>query len=143
MNESQNNNWNTCLVVFSGQVSRWWLKFLKKDFRHCFVTLGNGELWLTIDAMLHKVDVVIQPVAGSFDMQKWYEANGFKVLKVELNKVPLIPAPLGLFTCVEVAKRILGIHNFRVTTPYKLYKFLLNAKYMKIILDSKEQKWYI
>ena len=134
------DSWSSCLVVFSGQVSKWWLRFLKKDFRHCFITIGNGRIWLTIDSMLHKIDIIIQPVAGDFDMEKWYISQGFKVLKATPSKIKLVSAPIGLFTCVEVVKRIIGIHDFRIATPYKLYKFLLNEKDKKIILDILEQK---
>lgn len=141
--QEPNNRWQIGLVVFSGQVSRWWLRFLKKGFRHCFITLGNGQNWLTIDPMLHKIEVVIQPVAGDFDLEKWYLEQGYQVLKTNLSAVQLTPAPLGLFTCVEVVKRIIGIHNFRIITPYSLYKFLLKVKNEKIILDKREQKWYI
>lgn len=133
------NHWQTCLVVFSGQVSRWWLKALKQGFRHCFITLGNGQVWLTIDAMLNKTDVVIQPVAGDFDMKKWYESQGFLVVSVKIFNVGLIPAPVGFFTCVEMVKRIIGVHSFRIATPYSLYKFLLNVKNKKIILDSRRE----
>ncbi|MGD9637844.1 MAG: hypothetical protein AB7U85_02140 [Alphaproteobacteria bacterium] len=139
----QKYRWKVCLVVFSGDVSKWWLRFLKKGFRHCFITLGNGDLWLTIDAMLHKTDVIIQPVCGDFDMASWYLEQGFTVMATSLKDVPLVSAPLGFFTCVEAVKRVLGIHNFRIVTPYKLYKFLLSEKNKKIILDIREQLWYI
>ena len=46
------------------------------------------------------------------------------ILSYELNS----PAPIGIFTCVEVVKRILGIHARRIFTPWQLYHYLTKKK---------------
>jgi hypothetical protein len=37
-------------------------------------------------------------------------------------------APISFFTCVEGAKRILGVHNIMIVTPWQLYKLLVKEK---------------
>ena len=48
-----------------------------------------------------------------------------KILKVSFVQNQRKSWTFGIFTCVEVVKRILGISKKRVLTPYQLYKYLL------------------
>ena len=39
--------------------------------------------------------------------------------------------PIMPFTCVEVVKQVLGINDWRVFTPYQLYRRLTDGQYTK------------
>lgn len=112
-------------VVFSGQTEISWLRFLKPGFRHCYVLLNDGERWTSIDPLSHVTEISVHHhVPVDFDLPGWLEARGNRVLKAPVRRDITRAAPFMLFTCVEAVKRVLGIHNRGVFTPWQLYRHL-------------------
>tara|TARA_B100001179_G_C18564594_1_gene392178 strand:+ start:564 stop:986 length:423 start_codon:yes stop_codon:yes gene_type:complete len=118
-------------VVFSGHSELKILHFLKKGFRHCFVVLNDGKNWITFDPLSHHTEIVVQKLPFSFDLIGWLTAKDYKILPANPNYKRTKPAPLMLFTCVEAVKRVLGIHDRYIITPYQLYKFLKQNNQIK------------
>ena len=110
------------LLVFSGRTGVAWLRWLRSGFRHCFVAVDDGVEWLTIDPLLHRLEVRASGLPSDFDLAGEYRRMGMTVADVVPAPVPLRRAPLGLFTCVETAKRLLGIRAPWVVTPWQLYR---------------------
>ena len=118
-------------VVFEDSNSLWWLRFLKKGFRHCFVLLVSRE---------NNLAILLNPKSNQIDIQLFHNCdinkliNAFlsvhhrTILRVHLEVAPYKVAPIMLFTCVEFVKRILGIHSVSTLTPYQLYKKLKNSR---------------
>jgi hypothetical protein len=50
------------------------------------------------------------------------------VAAAPIRRDHLRPAPLAPFTCVEAAKRVLGLHDRRVVTPWQLYRRLIDPE---------------
>ena len=111
-------------VAFCGEAELWWLRLLRPGFRHCFVVLNDGASWITVDPLSPHMEVVVQPVAFDFDLIGWLKERGHAVVAAPVRRDHLRPAPLMLFTCVEAAKRVLGLHDRRVVTPWQLYRRL-------------------
>ncbi len=112
-------------VVFSGKTDMKRLKFLKAGFRHCFVIINDGQKWMSIDPLSPYTDIeVYHHIKYDFDLPAWFQNKSFKVAPSRLNKKHKKPAPIGFFTCVEAAKRLLGIHCFYILTPWQLYRYL-------------------
>tara|TARA_B100000242_G_scaffold287375_3_gene254115 strand:- start:8365 stop:8814 length:450 start_codon:yes stop_codon:yes gene_type:complete len=111
-------------VVFSGQTDIAWLRILKPGFRHCFVLMNDGQCWISYDPMSHYTDITVHHVPCFFDMPGWLEGRGYRVLETRLNKTHKRPAPIGVFSCVEAVKRVLGIHHMRIITPWQLFTYL-------------------
>jgi hypothetical protein len=59
----------------------------------------------------------------SFDFPGWFAEKNYQVVATKTKAIKIL-APLSLYTCVEGVKRILGVHNFWIFTPYQLYKYL-------------------
>ena len=112
------------LVVFGGRTDVKWLRWLRPGFRHCFVALDDGAAWLTVDPLLHRLEVRASGLPSSFDLASEYRRMDLAVLEMAPHPVPLRRAPLGLFTCVETVKRLLGIRAPWVITPWQLYRFI-------------------
>lgn len=108
------------LVVFSGGAGLLWLRWLKPGFRHCFVALDDGIEWLTVDPLLHRLEIRASGLPSGFDLAAEYRRMDLEVIEVVPAPVPVRRAPLGLFTCVETAKRLLGIRARRILTPWQL-----------------------
>lgn len=125
---------NGALVVFSGTADLPWLKILKPGFRHCFAIVESAGAWIVVNPLAQMTELAIVAGVDSGELADWYRRCGFRVVACRVNWPPRRPAPLGLYTCVEAVKRVLGIHARRVVTPWNLYKFLLSEKNQKKVL---------
>ena len=114
---------NDAYVVFTGKTEIHWLKFLRKGFRHCFVLLNDGHHWVSVDPLSSYTDILVHHVPADFDFPAWMKKRGYKVIKAQTQK-PLKPSPVNFFSCVEAVKRIVGIQNRFVITPWQLYRHL-------------------
>ena len=112
-------------VVFSGQADCRWLRILKPGFRHCMVLLHDGKRWLSVDPMLNHMELQVhETVPEDFDFPRWLQTQGQLVVRASVDHSKKIPAPLMFMSCVEVVKRVLGIHSRRIITPWQLYRYL-------------------
>jgi len=111
-------------VVFTDQTDLWWLKFLRRGFRHCFIILRFADIWISMDALAHKTEVMRIDLPDGFNLPKWLESQGDLV--VICPKHPAKPQALwpSIFSCVEAVKRVLGLREAFILTPWQLYKFL-------------------
>lgn len=115
-------------VVFTNQTDLPWLKILRKGFRHCFVILHDGEKWLSVDPLAHRLEIQVQSVPADFDLPRWLEERGHIAIRAKLHEPQKI-LPLMPLTCVEVVKRVLGVRSRLVITPWQLYRHLRAERY--------------
>jgi hypothetical protein len=111
-------------VAFCGRADLAWLRLLKPGFRHCFVVLNDGRHWITLDPLACFTEVEVQPVPADFDLPGWYRARGLTVVRAVVRRSVRRPVAWAPFTCVEAVKRVLGIREPRVLTPWQLYRHL-------------------
>lgn len=124
-------------VVFSGQTDLCMLRFLKPGFRHCFVLLNDGNCWISIDPMSHYTEILVHQVKPDFDLPGWLEKRGHRIVSTAINHQKTVPAPFGIFSCVEAVKRILGIHALFIITPWQLYRYLTTTSKQKEMIYGK------
>ena len=110
-------------VVFSGQTDLPWLRMFKKGFRHCYVLINDGEHWISVDPLSCHTEVMVHHIAPAFDLPEWLRSRNLTVVPARIAP-QTHSAPWFAHSCVEVVKRILGLHDFWVMTPYQLYKRL-------------------
>jgi|GEM_PF-6193482 len=122
-------------VVFSGETTLWWLRlFLRRGYRHCFVIVGQ---------------TVINPIGNRIEIFGIDSAEAFVRLcirkQMSCAKVGVrddLPGGvnLSMISCVEVARRIIGLRA-RVWTPYGLYKRLckLNREELRQEIEIARQ----
>jgi hypothetical protein len=113
------------LVIFSGRCGVWWLRWLRPGFRHCFAAVDDGAQWLTVDPLLHRLEVRASGLSSAFDLAAEYRRMDLVVLDIAPPEIALRTAPVGIFTCVETVKRLLGLRARWVLTPWQLYRFLV------------------
>ncbi len=119
-----NIKWDNVWVVFSPITSLWYLGFLKSGFKHCFLVLEDGGCFFVVDPLASKIQLMTLHIIGDSFISE-FEKLGMTVVKTDINDKEVLSWKFGIFTCVEVVKRILGIYSFKVITPYQLYKYLL------------------
>jgi len=112
------------VVAFGGQPVLPWLRLLRPGFRHCFVAVQDGEAWLVLDPLAHRLHLARGVAASAASLAAHYRAQGLVALVVPVLEPPHRSAPLAPFTCVEAVKRVLGLHAWRIWTPYQLFRAL-------------------
>jgi hypothetical protein len=113
------------LVVFVGHAECRWLGCLRAGFRHCFVTLRDGNVWLACDPLKDRIELSVLPATEDFDLGDFYARRGHTVLR-GLTRSDLTRRPFGVapLTCVTVVKRLLGVRTPWVLTPWQLCRYL-------------------
>jgi hypothetical protein len=115
----------SALVVFADHADCAWLTFLRRGFRHCFVVLRAGSLWLACEPLKDRIELDALALPPEFDLAAFYAGKGHRVLQgcrpPPRPRQAFAPAPL---TCVTVVKRLLGIRAPWVWTPWQLYAHL-------------------
>jgi hypothetical protein len=117
---------NAAYVVFErNETHRLWSR-LHPDFNHCYVVVGfpNGY-WVVLDqaygvakAMMHGPGVygAIARTKPSAVFHTWLPAD---------FDYPKKLWTAGLGDCVSVVKSFLGVTDWRVVTPFRLYRYLM------------------
>ena len=63
------------LVVFVNHAECRWLRVLRTGFRHCFVVMRDGSVWLACDPLKDRIELSVVPVPESFDLAGFYAAR--------------------------------------------------------------------
>jgi hypothetical protein len=117
--------WERAYAVFSPRADLWWLRLLKPGFRHCFVVLCNGERLVAVEPLASRIEICsIDAPLGPDAFLESLEALGMKVVRAGISRAQDKGWRFGIFTCVEVVKRILGVEAWLAITPYRLYRRL-------------------
>ncbi|WP_417821335.1 hypothetical protein [Terasakiella sp.] len=116
------------LVVFSDNTGVWWLKFLKPGFRHCFVILETDRGCIWVDPLSNNFTLKILEGYELAGLIRWYRDMGMHVVTVEPQAQKSQPFALAPMSCVEVVKRLLGIRDRFVLTPWQLFSHLKGTK---------------
>jgi hypothetical protein len=129
---SSKNGQEACLVVFVDKTECRILKGLKPGFRHCFVALRREDQWIICDSLKNHMELFAIDAPFSFDLGKFYCDCGHVVVQGRtanpINSSMIIP---DIFTCVAIAKRIIGIRSILTFTPWQLFR----------LLRSKQDQW--
>jgi hypothetical protein len=116
------------LVVFGDNTGLWWLRFLRPGFRHCFVVVETSSDWVVIDPLSHCLEVSVVPLSSVPDFRLACVKAGLRVVDVEIERPLRKAMPIGPFSCVECAKRVIGLKNRFVMTPWQLYEQIAKNK---------------
>ena len=109
---------------FFETLQTWALNRLKKGFSHVVIVK---------ESELDGVFTIINPYTSQLEVTDIYDPdfisklieNGRHVVETQIRDDCI--AFKGLITCVSVAKYLLGITNWRIITPFQLYKFLMKG----------------
>ncbi len=113
-------------IAFGGQADQFWLRPLRRGFRHCFAALRDEAGWTVLEPLSGRLIVARLAVPASFDLPAFYARAGLAVVG------PFAPGPAragwlpGLlpFTCVGLCRAVLGAGAPRALTPWGLFRRL-------------------
>ena len=114
-------------VVFCHQVVAWWLRLLRKGFRHCFLLAAYPHSLVVLDPLSRRWLLQALPPLSQERLEALLTANDLRFVKVAAAEPQPEVMPPAFINCVSVVKRLLGIRSFLPITPYGLYIFLRRA----------------
>ncbi|MFI3241509.1 MAG: hypothetical protein R3Y43_02965 [Alphaproteobacteria bacterium] len=114
-------HFNKAIIIFEDNTTLWYLRLLKENFRHCYVVLfsDKSHICTEINPMSNKILINNFHKLG---LKSYLKNKSFIV--VDCTYIPLKALPIGVFSCVEVLKRIVGINKRFLITPHQLYTYL-------------------
>lgn len=116
-------------LVFVDHTECRMLQHLKRGFRHCFTVLQYEPGWLVCDPLKDRIELSMLRPPPDLDLPQFYATQGHRVLIGETRPASarrrLAVAPL---TCVEIAKRLVGLHAPLVLTPWQLFCHLRRGR---------------
>lgn len=101
------------------------LRIFHYNFRHCFVIAYDGASWYVIDPRGSFMDV--EPIHDQIDpdkMMNWHRTEGRIIIEAKIERHPDARLAFGIYSCVAVIKRYLGIRNRWILTPHQLFGYL-------------------
>ena len=110
------------LVVFEPLATVWWQHFLKAPFRHVFVLIDCGDIWVEVFATGNRMHVGTRGGTAE-ELFRGLDERGFIVVMVEIRGLPP-RLRIRPWTCTETVKRLIGVEGWFVWTPAQLYKYL-------------------
>lgn len=129
------------LVVFSGKADLGWLRLLRPGFRHCFVLLDLGGTWVCVNPLAHRTSVELWSLDPATDLPAWLRSQeGLSVVETVVRHPPRRACPIGIYSCVEAVKRVLGLQERWVLTPAQLFDHLTQSGKKSF---TRRSKWNI
>lgn len=108
------------LVYSDTDRAHWWNRWLRPQFRHVCAYRRDGRVWLAVLPNAEFVDVHVLRT----DAEPWpSDATVQRVVALRVEGIIRSRLFVGPITCVEHMKALLGIRDWRVRTPYQLYRY--------------------
>ena len=100
-------------VVFTKANKMGWIRhLLHRNISHCYVVFPDKGKWVVYDQAVNHTSI--------FTLDNINDILATSIIvKAEANQVGWY---YGLNTCVSAVKRLIGINNPFILTPYQLYK---------------------
>ena len=111
------------IVVF-GPSSLRCLKVLKSGYQHCFVATQDSGQWHLMDPLSNGTQISLLGPTGVDEIIAAFRHDGYDALAVQRRAPVQSIMPLSPFTCVEAVKRVLGVRQRWIMTPWQLRKYL-------------------
>lgn len=118
-------------IAFTTASGLTWLRwFCGPRFQHCSVHIQDQTGWTSIEGLAGYTEIIRHEVTSEFNLPRMLRDQGMIVVETELRrdektKRALFPA---IYSCVELAKRILGMNRPLIITPGQLYGQIIKMK---------------
>lgn len=110
----------SCAIVMFGPSQLPYLKILRDGYQHCMVAVQSGGVWQLIDPLSNAFYMTELGTARPGEIIASFLDQGFDVVTAQRHPPVTAEMPFAPFTCVEVVKRVLGLRNRWILTPWQL-----------------------
>ncbi len=127
-------------IAFGGDADQFWLRPLRRGFRHCFAALRDEAGWTVLEPLSGRVMVMRLAVPADFDLPGFYRRAGLVVAGPFAPGAPHRTALPGLLpmNCVGLCRAVLGAGAPFAVTPWGLFRRLakINGENRKKVLTA-------
>jgi hypothetical protein len=125
---------STAHIIYTNDSNRWWSRFVHPEYKHVSILQHDEFNYYEINYSAHGLDVEILPANAKytdidFVIDSYLSMNQVtavqSVVYIGDKNRTLYPLLLGCFSCVAVAKAVVGM-KCNAITPYQLYKYISN-----------------
>jgi hypothetical protein len=106
----------SAFIVFDDNTTLWWLKGLRRGFRHCFAVVDG----FVVNPLASRIEVFRAPIGFLAECRR----RGMRIVAAGIGADCGAGWRFGMLSCVSVVSRILGLRQ-RFWTPFGLYRFLI------------------
>lgn len=114
----------SCAIVIFGSSQLAYLQFLRGGYQHCMVAVQSGGVWQLLDPLSNAFYMTELGIARPDEIISSFAEQGFDAVAAQRLAPVTAEMPFAPFTCVEVVKRVLGIRNRWIMTPWQLRRAL-------------------
>jgi len=93
-------------------------RFLHPEISHCFAFWYQDGVWVAFDKNIDRDDIFISKEINDIIAESL-------VVRVPVKEMP--GRLIGINTCVSAVKRRIGLKDWKIQTPYQLFKRLSNG----------------
>ena len=109
------------IIAFSNKTSKIVPRIFCRHFRHCAPIIRDKKNLVMYQFVKHGNVVQINLHPRDINILR---AHGWEFVYVP-NDIKTDFNPTSAYSCVDLSKRALGIHNHFIQTPYTLYKHIV------------------
>lgn len=114
----------TVIVVYTGDTGFRLLRLLRPGFRHCFAIVQVAPYWIVMDGLSDRIAVAVLVPESLAEYLVSLHARGYRCQVARARRSPSPGLRLRPFSCVELVKRLLGITDRGILTPFLLFKHI-------------------
>ena len=105
---------------------RWFNRWLHPEIQHCFVIVRDGNHMVLVSPDISRLSVSIYEWPDNIEEHFDAMLVPFKCsVDVRTYHSKLM---IGVHSCVEVVKSVIGVRNPLILTPYQLYKHMAGER---------------
>jgi hypothetical protein len=111
------------IVFTTSKLTHWIFRWLNPCFQHCYMVREDNGLWLIVDSKASHTEVRTELVDDYPHIRVLCPNSVILPVTVKISSEQY-KWHIGINSCVDVCKGIMGIDNWRIFTPYQLYRCL-------------------
>ena len=123
MNQSESITQDWYVVFTQSKLNHWIFRLLNPDFQHCYMVREDYGLWVIVDSHSSYTEVRTELVEDYPHIRLLCPNSVILPVSVKI-RANAYKWHLGINSCVDVCKGVMGISNWRIWTPYQLYRWL-------------------
>ncbi len=124
MNNCSVDSYEDWYVVFTkSKLDHWIFKIIHPSFQHCYVVKRDYGLWIVLDSNNAMTTVRTELVDEYPHIRDLCKDSVILLVRARIDRNKN-KWHFGVNSCVDVCKGALGINNWRILTPYQLYRWL-------------------
>jgi hypothetical protein len=115
-------------VIFAPTRTKHWIyRFIDPYFQHCYMVKEDLGLWVIVDSKSCHTSVTTELVQDFPHIRLLCPNSIIIPVQVRID-IAKDKWHLGMNTCVDVCKGLLGLNKFWIWTPYQLYRYLYERR---------------